>query len=54
MVRLTPLYQGVELERRLVLGVLAPTMLLNVAYLAVMAVVGVVIASRRLQRLMQP
>jgi lipooligosaccharide transport system permease protein len=54
VVRLTPLYQGVELERRLVLGALDPTMLLHVAYLAVMAVVGVVVASRRLQRLMQP
>jgi lipooligosaccharide transport system permease protein len=54
VVRLTPLYQGVELERRLVLGALDPTMLLHAAYLVAMAVLGVAVASRRLKRLMQP
>jgi lipooligosaccharide transport system permease protein len=54
VVRLTPLYQGVELERRLVLGALDPVMLLHAAYLAAMAVVGIAVASRRLRRLLQP
>jgi lipooligosaccharide transport system permease protein len=54
IIRLTPLYQGVELERRLVLGVIDPVMVLHALYLAVMAVVGISIASRRLQRRLQP
>ena len=54
VVRFTPLYQGVEVERRLVLGALDPTMLLHVGYLVVMAAVGIAVASRRLARLLQP
>jgi lipooligosaccharide transport system permease protein len=54
VVRLTPLYQGVVLERALCLGQLQWTMLLNVVYLAVMGAVGVRIATRRLRRLLQP
>ena len=54
IIRLTPLYQGVEAERRLVLGALDPTMLAHVLYLVAMAVGGVLIASRRLQRRLQP
>ena len=54
VVRLTPLYQGVELERRLVLGALDPVMALHAAYLVAMAVVGVAVASRRLRQLLQP
>ena len=40
VVRFTPLYQGVEVERRLVLGALDPTMFVHVGYLVVMAVAG--------------
>jgi lipooligosaccharide transport system permease protein len=54
IVRVTPLYQGVALERGLALGVFSWTMLLNVAYLAVLGVGGVRIAGRRLQLLLQP
>jgi lipooligosaccharide transport system permease protein len=54
VVRLTPLYQGVALERGLTLGVVSWTMLLNAAYLAVMGLVGVRVAGRRLARLLQP
>jgi lipooligosaccharide transport system permease protein len=54
VVRLSPLYQGVEVERRLVLGALDPTMLGHVAYLLAMAVVGISVASRRLGRRLQP
>jgi lipooligosaccharide transport system permease protein len=54
VVRFTPLYQGVDLERRLVLGALDPVMVVHAAYLAAMAVVGIAVASRRLSRLLQP
>jgi lipooligosaccharide transport system permease protein len=54
VVRLTPLYQGVHLVRSLCLGVVGPGLLVHVAYLAVMGVVGVRIASRRLDGLLQP
>ena len=44
----TPLYQGVALERGLTIGQLEWTLLLNVAYLVVMGAVGLRIATRRL------
>ena len=54
VVRCTPLYQGVALERGLTIGQLQWTMLLNIAYLAVMGAVGLRIATRRLRVLLQP
>lgn len=54
VVKLTPLYQGVDLERRLVLGVVDWSMLWHVAYLVAMGSVGIAVASRRLHRLLQP
>ena len=53
-VRLSPLYQGVALERALVLGHLSPVLLVHVAYLATMGVLGVRLATRRLGLLLQP
>jgi lipooligosaccharide transport system permease protein len=53
-IRLTPLYQGVVLERSLILGAVHWSLLLNAAYLAVMGIGGVRIASRRIGRLLQP
>lgn len=50
VVRVTPLYQGVELCRSLVLGDVRPGLLLHVAYLVVLAAVCIRIASRRLER----
>ena len=52
IVQLTPLYQGVDLIRSLTVGVISPVLLFHVAYLAVMGVVGLVIASRRLDKLL--
>ena len=52
--QVTPLYQGVALERALVLGDIEWTLLLNVAYLVVMGWLGLRIATRRLQTLLQP
>jgi lipooligosaccharide transport system permease protein len=54
VVKLTPLYQGVALERGLCLGQLQWTMLLNAAYLVIMGTLGIRIATRRLRLLLQP
>jgi lipooligosaccharide transport system permease protein len=54
LVRLTPLYQGVEIERGLVLGHVDWTMLVHVAYLAALGYVGLRVAARRITRLLQP
>jgi lipooligosaccharide transport system permease protein len=54
VVRCTPLYQGVVLERSLVLGDLHWTLVLNVLYLLVMGLVGLRVASRRIGLLLQP
>jgi lipooligosaccharide transport system permease protein len=48
IIRFTPLYQGVVLERGLCVGELHWTMVLNALYLAVMGTVGVRIAVTRL------
>jgi lipooligosaccharide transport system permease protein len=54
VVKLTPLYQGVELVRSLTLGDVRPTLLLNAAYLAAMGAIGLHITARRLGRLLLP
>lgn len=54
VVRLTPLYQGVELERSLMLGDVRWTLLVHAAYLALLGWGGLTIAGRRLRRLLQP
>ena len=52
VVQLTPLYQGVDLLRSLVVGHLDPSLLVHVAYLTVMGIVGLAIVSRRLDKLL--
>lgn len=52
VVEITPLYQGVATIRALVTGDVGWVLLAHVAYLAVMAVLGLVVAERRLQRLL--
>jgi lipooligosaccharide transport system permease protein len=54
LIRVTPLYHGVALERGLALGDVQWTLLVHAAYLAVMGVAGVRIAGNRLTRLLQP
>jgi lipooligosaccharide transport system permease protein len=54
VVRLSPLYQGVALERALVLGELSPALLVHAAYLAVLGWFGLRVAGRRLGALLQP
>ncbi|MFI9006542.1 ABC transporter permease [Actinosynnema sp. NPDC053489] len=52
VVRCTPLYHAIELMRALTTGFVGWGVLAHVAYFAVMAVVGVVVAARRLGRLL--
>jgi len=54
IIKITPLYQGVAVTRRLCFGPPDLATLGHVVYLAIMAAVGIVIASRRLRRLLQP
>jgi lipooligosaccharide transport system permease protein len=54
VVRFTPLYQGVVLERGFAFGQLGWSMLLNIAYLVVMGIVGLRVAGRRLRVLLLP
>jgi lipooligosaccharide transport system permease protein len=54
LVRVTPLYQGVALLRGLTLGDVHWSLLGHAAYLGVMGVVGVAVATRRLGRLLLP
>jgi lipooligosaccharide transport system permease protein len=52
VVRVTPLYQGVAVERSLVLGQLSWALLGHALYLAAAGTIGVVVASRRIGRLL--
>jgi lipooligosaccharide transport system permease protein len=54
LIRVTPLYQGVVLERALVFGDVGPGLLVNAAYLAIMGAIGLRVASRRLNLLLLP
>jgi lipooligosaccharide transport system permease protein len=54
VVRATPLYQGVAMERALILGSVSWMILLHAAYLAAMGTVSLRIAGLRLSRLLQP
>jgi lipooligosaccharide transport system permease protein len=54
IVEWSPLYQGVELERALVLGGVEWSLLINVAYLFTMGFVGTRVGGVRLRALMQP
>ena len=48
----TPLYHGVELARAVMTGIVGPGNLVNVAYLAAMGVIGLLIVARRLDRIL--
>ena len=52
VVECTPLYQGVALLRGLTLGVVGPGLLWHVLYLAVMGLAGLLVAGRRIGRLL--
>jgi lipooligosaccharide transport system permease protein len=52
VVRCLPLYHGIELVRALTTGAVGPMQLVNVSYLAVMGLIGLAIASRRIDGLL--
>jgi lipooligosaccharide transport system permease protein len=52
VVRVTPLYQGVDLIRSLTVGAISPVLLVHVAYLSIMGFAGLAIVSRRLDKLL--
>jgi lipooligosaccharide transport system permease protein len=52
VVECTPLYQAITLLRGLTLGVVGPALLVPVAYLALMAVAGLLLAGRRVGHLL--
>jgi lipooligosaccharide transport system permease protein len=54
VIRFTPLYQGVVLERSLVLGDLHWTLLIHAAYLVATGLLGLRVASKRIGLLLQP
>jgi lipooligosaccharide transport system permease protein len=54
IVQITPLYQGVVIQRSLVIGELSPWLILPVTYLAVMGTVSLRLASRRMAAMLQP
>jgi lipooligosaccharide transport system permease protein len=51
-IQLTPLYHGVDLIRSLALGVIGPELIVHVAYLLLMGVAGLLVVSRRLDKLL--
>ena len=52
VVEVTPLYQSVDLLRGLVLGLVSPGLLWHVLYLAVLGLAGLLVAGRRIGRLL--
>jgi lipooligosaccharide transport system permease protein len=52
IVRWTPLYQAVDVQRALAFGHVGPGLLANLAYLLVMGLIGVAVATRRLGTLL--
>jgi lipooligosaccharide transport system permease protein len=52
LVQLTPLYHGVDLVRSLTTGIVGPQVVIHVVYLGAMGLVGLAVASRRLEHLL--
>jgi lipooligosaccharide transport system permease protein len=52
IVECTPLYRGVHMLRSFTTGDIGPMVLVDIAYLSIMSVIGVVITSRRLRLLL--
>jgi lipooligosaccharide transport system permease protein len=52
LIQLTPLYHAVELVRALCTGIVGPGILVNIAYLAIMGVGGLWLASRRVEKML--
>ncbi len=52
VIMLTPLWQGTDLIRSLILGIVDPSILWHVAYLGIMGLVGLAVVGRRLDRML--
>jgi lipooligosaccharide transport system permease protein len=52
IVEVTPLYQGVSLLRQLTTGAIDPSIVVNVVYLAILGVAGLLVVARRLDKLL--
>ena len=52
LIEVTPLYQGIVLLRGLTFGVVGPGLLPRVAYLAIMGIAGLLVAGRRITKLL--
>lgn len=52
LIQLTPLYRGVDLLRSLSLGIVGPSIAIDIVYLGVMGAIGLLIVSRRLDKLL--
>jgi lipooligosaccharide transport system permease protein len=52
IVEVTPLYQGVSLLRQLTTGVIDPSIVVNIVYLAVLGAIGLFVVARRLDKLL--
>ena len=52
IIQLTPLYQGVDLLRGFSLGIIGPQTVVHIAYLSVMGLAGLLVVSRRLDKLL--
>ena len=54
VVRVSPLYQGVDVIRSLDVGAVSPGLIFHIAELAVLGALGLLLTNRRLQRLLAP
>ena len=51
-IQATPLYRGVDLLRSLSLGIVGPSIVVDIVYLSVMGALGLAVVSRRLDKLL--
>jgi lipooligosaccharide transport system permease protein len=50
IVQVTPLYRGIDLLRSLTIGTVGPSVLVDLGYLVVLGIVGVLLAGARIRR----
>jgi lipooligosaccharide transport system permease protein len=54
VIQLTPLYRSTDLIRALTTGIIGPSVIVDVVYLLVMGLLGLVVVARRLDKLLLP
>jgi len=50
IVQITPLYRGIDLIRSLTIGTVGPNVLVDLGYLVVLGIAGVLLAGARIRR----